>query len=106
MSNFNLDFLLTVYYFLIKLPEHAFVDQIKAHPLGDDDVDLRDGQLDFFDHAVNDLDSVAQIVGFDDGARELADRVACLDGVDLLGAGLCREHGQHARARATIQNYL
>jgi hypothetical protein len=70
--------------------QHALVQQEVAHPLGDDDVDLGEGQLHLLHLALQQRDLVAHPVGLDDLAR-LDDDGRHVDADDVLRAGLHRE---------------
>ena len=84
------------------LPEHALVQQVKAHPLGDDNVDLVDRQRHVLHLIVYNRDHVLQVVGAHDRPRQLADAFARLDGVHVLGASLGREQREERGTRADV----
>lgn len=65
--------------------EHALVQQEVAHPLGDDDVDLIEGQLDLLHLALEQGDLVAHAVGLDN-LLGLVDDGGHVDSDDMLGA--------------------
>jgi ribosomal protein S11 len=103
--------------------QHGLVEQEVAHPLGDDDVDLGEGENNLLHLALQEGDLVAQAVDLDN-LLGLADDGRHVDSDDVLGASLCGEpvgrvsvrgqkerngecaHGQDAGSAANIEDDL
>jgi hypothetical protein len=73
--------------------EHGLVEKEVAHPLGDDDVDLGEGELDLLHLALDQGDLVGHAVRLDD-LTGLEDDGRHVDTNDVLGAGLDGEPGE------------
>lgn len=67
--------------------EHGLVEQEVTHPLGDDDVDLGEGQLDLLHLSLDQGDLVGQTV-LGDNLLGLEDDGRHVNTNDVLGAGL------------------
>ena len=85
--------------------QHRLVNQKVSHPLGDDNVDLRNGQLDFLHLPLQQDNLVLEAVGLDDLASLLNDP-GHVDADDQASTGLSREHAQDTRATANVQDDL
>ena len=84
---------------------HALVEEEVAHPLGDDDVDLRERQLDLLHLALQEGDLVGQAVDLDDLAS-LDDDGGHVDTDNVLCAGLGGEHAEDAGTAADVEDDL
>mmetsp|Transcript_12154 Transcript_12154/g.38494 ORF Transcript_12154/g.38494 Transcript_12154/m.38494 type:complete len:455 (+) Transcript_12154:67-1431(+) len=84
--------------------QHALAQEEVAHPLRHDNVHLL-GELNGLHGALEDLHDVVQLVVLDELAGKLG-HVGCLDGVDLLGAGLSGPHGEDPRAGTDVEHHL
>lgn len=85
--------------------KHALVEEEVAHPLGDDDVDLRERQLDLLHLALEQCDLVRHAIDLDD-LLSLVDDGGHVDANDVLGAGLDGEHAENGGSTADVEDDL
>jgi hypothetical protein len=84
---------------------HALVEKEVAHPLGDDDVNLGERQLDLLHLALQEGDLVGQAVDLDD-LPGLDDDGGHVDADNVLCAGLGGEHAEDGGAAADVEDDL
>jgi len=85
--------------------QHALVQQEVAHPLGDDDVDFREGQLHLLHLALQQRDLVRHAVRFDNLSR-LEDNGRHVDADHVLGAGLDGEPAGDNMSMNTLHRFF
>jgi hypothetical protein len=84
---------------------HALVEEEVAHPLGDDDVNLGERQLDLLHLALQEGDLVGQTVDLDD-LPGLHNDGGHVDTDNVLCAGLGGEHAENGGAAANVEDDL
>jgi hypothetical protein len=84
---------------------HALVEKEVAHPLGDDDVNLGERQLDLLHLALQEGDLVGQAVDLDD-LPGLDDDGGHVDADNVLCAGLGGEHAENGGTAADVEDDL
>jgi hypothetical protein len=84
---------------------HALVEEEVAHPLGDDDVNLGERQLDLLHLALQEGDLVGQTVDLDD-LPGFDDDGGHVDTDNVLCAGLGGEHAENGGAAANVEDDL
>lgn len=85
--------------------QHALVQEEVSHPLGNDDVDLWERQLNFLHLALEQGNLVGHAVGLDDLAG-LVDDGGHVHTDNVLGAGLDSEHAEDGGSAANIEHDL
>lgn len=85
--------------------KHALVEEEVAHPLGDDDIDLGERQLDLLHLALEQGDLVRETVHFDD-LPGLDDDGGHVNANNVLCAGLGGEHAEDGGTAADIEDDL
>jgi len=85
--------------------EHRLVQKEVAHPFADDDIEFFDGEVDFFEFALDEGDGVRKAIGLDNFLC-LVNDVGHVDANNVLRTGLSSKHTQNTCTTSNIQHSL